>query len=119
MRVSGNFAVNRSPSKWQMCAARCTSSPEFNSFETSNLNQLLPTPIGRRTKTNKQLTLFKILFLLLAATSLLAVDLSEAYNKQHGHGHVKIKVWRGPSHGYKKHKHAPFGYHFSIEEKGH
>lgn len=45
-------------------------------------------------------------------------DFAEAYGK-HSHGHVKVKVWRGPSHGYKKHKYAPFGYHFSIDEKGH
>ena len=25
-------------------------------------------------------------------------------------GHVHIKVWRGPSHGHKKHKFAPWGY---------
>ena len=53
---------------------------------------------------------------MLAAT--LAVDQAEAYGK-HKEGQVKIKVWRGPSHGHKKHKHAPFGYHFSVEEKGH
>ena len=28
-----------------------------------------------------------------------------------GHkGYVHVKVWRGPSHGYKKHKFAPWGY---------
>lgn len=37
---------------------------------------------------------------------------------KHKHGYVKIKVWRGPSHGHKKHKYAPFGYKFSVEEKG-
>lgn len=52
-------------------------------------------------------------------TSELLLGQCEAYNKHGGHGHVKIKVWRGPSHGYKKHKYAPFGYHFSIDEKGH
>ena len=56
---------------------------------------------------------------MLALASLLVLEQpAEAYSK-HKHGHVKIKVWRGPSHGYKKHKHAPFGYHFSVEEKGH
>lgn len=58
------------------------------------------------------------MLLVLALTALFAVEQSSAYHK-HKHGHVKIKVWRGPSHGHKKHKHAPFGYHFSVEEKGH
>jgi hypothetical protein len=79
-----------------------------------------PAANARRPERNtkfKQLTLFSILFMFTVA-GLLAMDQAAAYHK-HGHGHVKIKVWRGPSHGYKKHKHAPFGYHFSIEEKGH
>lgn len=62
--------------------------------------------------------LLSLLFALLISASLI-VDSSEAYHKHHKEGHVKIKVWRGPSHGYKKHKHAPFGYHFEITEKGH
>lgn len=56
---------------------------------------------------------------MLTISSLLLLEEAGAYHKHHdSHGHVKIKVWRGPSHGYKKHKYAPFGYHFSIEEKG-
>lgn len=58
------------------------------------------------------------MMLITMALTLVAVEQSQAYHKHHKHGHVKIKVWRGPSHGYKKHKYAPFGYHFSVEEKG-
>lgn len=63
------------------------------------------------------MTLIAVL-LALALSAAVFVEQSAAYHKGK-HGHVKIKVWRGPSHGHKKHKHAPFGYHFSIEEKGH
>jgi len=63
------------------------------------------------------LLLLSLVFLV--ATSLLLVEQSAAYHEKHKKGHVKVKVWRGPSHGHKKHKYAPFGYHFSVEEKGH
>lgn len=61
-----------------------------------------------------------ILLLLLVTALTLATmsDIGDAYGKEQ-HGHVKIKVWRGPSVGHKKYKHAPFGYHFSVDEKGH
>lgn len=48
----------------------------------------------------------------------LVQEAAEAYGK-YKQGYVKVKVWRGPSHGHKKHKYAPFGYHFSVDEKGH
>lgn len=58
------------------------------------------------------------MFVCLVAALMLGAELGAAHYKQ-SKGHVKIKVWRGPSHGYKKHKYAPFGYHFSVDEKGH
>lgn len=34
-----------------------------------------------------------------------------SYDQQvSAHKYVHIKVWRGPSHGHKKHKFAPWGY---------
>lgn len=67
---------------------------------------------------NFQLNFSMFLVMLVAISIVAMAQVAESYHK-HSQGHVKIKVWRGPSHGYKKHKHAPFGYHFSIEEKGH
>lgn len=63
----------------------------------------------------------KNLLVLLALLVAVFACASEAYHKKHHDkkGYVKIKVWRGPSHGHKKHKYAPFGYHFSVDEKHH
>lgn len=37
-----------------------------------------------------------------------------------GHkGYVHIKVWRGPSHGHKKHKFAPWGYKAKLPADDH
>lgn len=100
-------------------------------MKVSGASQPCPRPstgwraANQRTRTDTpppipaQLTSFSLLFALLVVASLMVLEQAEAYHKKHSQGHVKIKVWRGPSHGYKKHKHAPFGYHFSIEEKGH
>lgn len=56
---------------------------------------------------------------MLMVLASLALVAQNTVADKHKHGYVKIKVWRGPSHGHKKHKYAPFGYKFSIDEKGH
>lgn len=37
----------------------------------------------------------------------------------HSKGNVHIKVWRGPSHGHKKHKFAPWGYKAKVPADDH